>query len=94
MRDSLVELEDKIREDAVETIEYLKRNNIEVFMATGDNERVATRVTKEIGIDNFKSDMTPIDKGNYIENMRKENKMVVMVGDGVNVCPCTLKGGI
>jgi Cu+-exporting ATPase len=78
------ELEDSIKEGAKETIEYLTQTDTKVVMATGDNQAVATRVAKEIGIDNFKSEMTPIDKADYIDSLKEQGRVVVMVGDGVN----------
>ncbi len=78
------ELEDTIKDDAIETIEYLKSQNIEVIMCSGDNEKVVKKVSKEVGIDNFKSKMSPIDKANYINELKNENKIVIMVGDGIN----------
>ena len=78
------ELEDSIKEGAKETIKYLNQIGTKVIMATGDNQAVASRVAKEIGIDNFKSEMTPMDKANYIDELKEQGKVVVMVGDGVN----------
>jgi len=78
------ELEDSIKKGAKETIEYLTQTDTKVVMATGDNQAVATRVAKEIGIDNFKSEMTPIDKADYIDSLKEQGRVVVMVGDGVN----------
>jgi len=54
-------------------------------MLTGDNEKVALRVSKEVGFDNFKSGLLPQDKLAFIENFKKQNKGVLaMMGDGVN----------
>jgi Cu+-exporting ATPase len=78
------ELEDSIKERAKETIEYLTQTDTKVVMATGDNQAVATRVAKEIGIDNLKSEMTPIDKSDYIDKLKEQDRVVVMVGDGIN----------
>ena len=78
------ELEDSIKEEAKETIEYLSGIGIELVMATGDHQAVASRVANEIGIENFKSEMTPIDKSDYIDKLKGQGRVVVMVGDGVN----------
>ena len=53
-------------------------------MLTGDNENVASIVAKELNIKKYLSFQTPILKANYIKELKKENKTVVMVGDGVN----------
>jgi len=78
------ELEDKIKDDAQELITYLQNKNIEVVMLTGDNEQVASKIANELNIKKYFSSQTPISKANYIKKLKKENKIVVMVGDGVN----------
>lgn len=78
------ELEDSIKEGAKETIEYLIKQNINVIMCSGDNERIVQKVAEEIGIDSYKAKMTPIEKAEYISSLREEGHSVVMVGDGIN----------
>ncbi len=78
------ELEDSLKSDAKEFVSTLQEQNIEVHMLTGDNEKVATRVAKEVGIKTFKAHINPIEKANYIKALRKEGHTVVMAGDGVN----------
>ncbi|HHB95002.1 MAG TPA: heavy metal translocating P-type ATPase [Campylobacterales bacterium] len=78
------ELEDALKSDSKELIEYFQSVGIEPIMATGDHENVAKRIAKEVGIKEYKSTMSPIDKANYIERLKKDGKIVVMVGDGVN----------
>jgi Cu+-exporting ATPase len=78
------ELEDSIKEEAKETIEYLRGIGIEVVMETGDHQAVASRVANNIGIEHFKSEMTPIDKSDYIDKLKEQDRVVVMVGDGIN----------
>ena len=78
------ELEDALKEGSRELIAYLKSIEVDVIMATGDHEKVARRIAKEVGITNFKSALSPIDKADYIDALRKEGKRVVMVGDGIN----------
>lgn len=78
------ELEDEIKDNAKDLIEFLKNKNIEVVMLTGDNENVASNIAKQLGIINYLSFQTPISKANYIKELKSQNKVVVMVGDGVN----------
>jgi len=78
------ELEDALKDNSKELIEYFKLVGVEPIMATGDHESVAKRIAQEVGISNYKSTMSPIDKANYIESLKKDGKIVVMVGDGVN----------
>lgn len=78
------ELEDEIKDGSKELINYLQNKNIEVIMLTGDNEHVASRIAKELGIKKYLSHQTPVSKADFIKELKKQNKVVVMVGDGVN----------
>ena len=78
------ELEDALKSHSRELIEYFKSIGVEPIMATGDHERVAKRVAKEVGIDSYKSQMSPIDKAEFVKSLRDSGKIVVMVGDGIN----------
>ncbi|MCT7585238.1 heavy metal translocating P-type ATPase [Aliarcobacter butzleri] len=78
------ELEDEIKDGSKELINYLQNKNIEVIMLTGDNEQVASRIAKELGIKKYLSHQTPVSKADFIKELKKQNKVVVMVGDGVN----------
>ncbi|MCT7640024.1 heavy metal translocating P-type ATPase [Aliarcobacter butzleri] len=78
------ELEDEIKDGSKELINYLQNKNIEVIMLTGDNEQVASKIAKELGITKYFSHQTPVSKADFIKELKKQNKVVVMVGDGVN----------
>ena len=78
------ELSDTIKEGASELVKYLEAKNIEVIMLTGDTKHSAMSVALEIGINSVESQQTPEDKLEYIDKLHRENKVVVMVGDGVN----------
>jgi P-type Cu+ transporter len=78
------ELEDEIKDNAKELITFLQNKNIDIIMLTGDNEQVASRIAKQLNISKYFSTQTPVSKANYIKQLKKENKTVVMVGDGVN----------
>ena len=78
------ELKDELKDDAKELIEYLKEQNIESIMLTGDNNFVASSIAKELEISNYKANLTPKDKADFIKDLKNSAKTVVMVGDGVN----------
>ena len=66
-------------------MDELKKLNIETVMLTGDNKLCSNAIAKECHIDRVISEVLPIDKGNIINDIKKESKgMVSMVGDGVN----------
>ena len=80
----IYELSDTIKENTKEIITNFKSRGIEVFMLTGDHQDIASKVALEIGIAKYYSEQTPENKSDFIESLHKENKTVVMVGDGVN----------
>ena len=81
---SFFELEDAIKEESREVIEYFERIGVEMIMATGDHDKVANRVAKSVGIKRVYAQMSPLDKADYISKLKNEGKTVVMVGDGIN----------
>nr|WP_321266251.1 heavy metal translocating P-type ATPase [uncultured Sulfurimonas sp.] len=81
---AIYELSDKIKDGAKELVDALKNRNIKVVMLTGDNKYIAKKVAQQVGIDEFIYEQTPQSKAKYIEDLHKEDRTIVMVGDGVN----------
>lgn len=81
-------INDPVREEAKEVIKNLKSTGIKnVIMITGDGSETARRVSEELGIDKFYSQVLPEEKANIIEQLKKEGHKVIMVGDGINDSP-------
>ena len=81
----IITIKDQIKQYSVEAIKQFKKQNIDVVLLTGDNQLVANKVGKEVGIDQIYSEVLPIEKSQIINNYKKDNKhLVAMVGDGVN----------
>ncbi|TLT02882.1 heavy metal translocating P-type ATPase [Aliarcobacter cibarius] len=78
------ELKDELKDDVKELIDYLKSQNIESVMLTGDNSFVASDVANKLGIENYRAALSPKDKADFINEQKNNGKIVVMVGDGVN----------
>ena len=78
------ELEDKLKVGATKTIKDLKELGLEVIMCTGDNENVANDIAKKIGILSVYSAMLPKDKASLVQDLQKDKKIVITVGDGIN----------
>ena len=78
------ELIDEVKDYALDLVKYLQSNKIDVVMLTGDNENVASTIANELNIKTYYSSQTPISKADFINKLKEEDKMVIMVGDGVN----------
>ncbi|OHE03714.1 MAG: copper-translocating P-type ATPase [Sulfurimonas sp. RIFOXYD12_FULL_33_39] len=81
---AIYELTDKIKDGVSELVEDMKKMSIDVVMLTGDNSRMANKVASSVGIKDFIYEQTPQSKADYITHLHEKNKIVVMVGDGIN----------
>lgn len=81
-------LSDTLRDDVRDALKKAKVYGIvKTVMLTGDNERVAKFVGQQIGVDEVKSNLTPSDKADYVNELRAKGYHVAMVGDGINDAP-------
>ncbi|KXV40682.1 hypothetical protein AD942_05535 [Gluconobacter japonicus] len=83
----VVALGDNLRPDAVSTVAALKARGIKVVMLTGDNERAAAVVARQVGVDDYLAGVLPQHKAEGVARYRAEGRIVGMVGDGVNDAP-------
>jgi P-type E1-E2 ATPase len=79
-----IALSDTLREDAVDMIKNIERNEVKSILLTGDNNQAACHIAKLVGIDDVCSNCLPEDKISAIEKYQNKNEPVCMVGDGVN----------
>ncbi len=84
---ALVGVNDVVREEVKEVINTLSSKKIDVVMLTGDNKETAEKIAKEIGITKVIANVLPSEKVNTIKELKKENKFVMMCGDGINDSP-------
>ncbi len=78
------ELKDTPKDGAKEMIGSLKSLGLKVVMLTGDHEKSAKNIASELGIDDIKWGLLPAGKAEVIDDLHKQNKKVIMVGDGIN----------
>ncbi len=82
----IIAISDTIKENARDAIAEIKMQGIETVMITGDNERSANAVAKELGIANVIANVLPQEKEEKVKELMKRGK-VVFVGDGINDAP-------
>ncbi len=80
---ALIGVKDVLKENVAEVIKELKAKHIEIVMLTGDNEKTAEIIAKQIGIDKEISNVTPKEKAEKIKELKKDG-LVMMCGDGIN----------
>jgi len=78
------DLQDTIKDDAQELVKFFNEQNVDVIICSGDNEEVVKDVANTLNIQNYKANMKPQDKYDFIVKLKEEGKKVAMVGDGVN----------
>lgn len=84
---ALIGVNDVVRTEAKEVIDTLSKMKVETIMLTGDNSETAKKIAEEIGIKNIIANVLPADKSNIVKKLKKENKYVMMCGDGINDSP-------
>jgi P-type Cu+ transporter len=83
----LVAIADRPTEEARAAIAQLRRMGLEVAMVSGDRERTARAVAREIGVDRVYAEVKPADKARIVAEERARGRVVAMVGDGINDAP-------
>ncbi|MGL4952099.1 MAG: heavy metal translocating P-type ATPase [Mycoplasma sp.] len=81
---AIISMKDELNANAKNVIEYLHKNNLETYLITGDNEMNAKYVANELGIKKYYSNVKPDGKGDIIDKIKKDGKLVAYVGDGIN----------
>ena len=85
---------DTLKEGSKETVLELNKMNIKTVMITGDNEKTAFSIAKEVNVNEFISDVLPREKSNEIKKQQQNGKIVAMVGDGINDAPALTQANV
>ena len=81
---AMIAIADKIKETSAKAIRALQDQGIEVYMLTGDTIQTAKAVAQMVGVKNFRAEVMPSDKADFVKQLQSEGKVVAMVGDGIN----------
>ncbi len=90
----LIAVADTLKNNAIDVVEGLRKEGIDVIMLTGDNERTAQAIGKRLGIKRIIANVLPGDKAKTIKDLQAEGKVVAMVGDGINDAPALAQADI
>ena len=81
-------ISDPLRPEAAQVLNCLRALGIQnTVMMTGDSERTAAAIAKQVGVDHFFAEVLPEDKANFVQQAKAEGHTVVMIGDGINDSP-------
>ena len=81
-------ISDPLRPEAAQVLNSLRALGIQnTVMMTGDSERTAAAIAKQVGVDHFFAEVLPEDKANFVQQTKAEGHTVVMIGDGINDSP-------
>ena len=86
-------LADRIREDAKNTVQNLKKEGLSTLMLTGDNERTAAAISQIAGLDGYRAGLLPEDKEGIVKELSATTPCA-MVGDGINDAPALTRADI
>ncbi|NQJ70616.1 heavy metal translocating P-type ATPase [Streptococcus suis] len=84
---AVIAIADKVKDTSRQAVQALQAMGLEVVMLTGDNEKTAQAIAREVGITQVVSQVLPDDKANQVKLLQEEGKTVAMVGDGINDAP-------
>ncbi len=90
----IIAVADTVKENSISAVKALKNENVEVIMLTGDNERTARAIAKQLGIENIIANVLPAEKAGVIKDLQAKGQVVAMVGDGINDAPALAQADI
>lgn len=90
----IITLADNIREESHEAIRQLKKLGLKCWMLTGDNKRIAEKVSNKLSLDGYFAEVLPHEKLEKIKELQNKGEFVAMTGDGINDAPALAQADV